>query len=50
MKSAIIIGGGFGGLTTGALLAREGMDVTVIEKNHHIGESKIGRASCRERV
>ena len=37
MKSAIIIGGGFGGLTTGALLAREGMDVTVIEKNHHIG-------------
>lgn len=37
MKSAIIIGGGFGGLTTGALLAREGMDVTVIEKNHSIG-------------
>ena len=37
MKSAIIIGGGFGGLTTGALLAREGMEVTVIEKNHNIG-------------
>ena len=37
MKSAVIIGGGFGGLTTGALLAREGMDVTVIEKNHNIG-------------
>ncbi len=37
MKSAVIIGGGFGGLTTGALLAREGMDVTVIEKNQNIG-------------
>lgn len=37
MKSVIIIGGGFGGLTTGALLAREGMRVTVIEKNMAIG-------------
>lgn len=37
MKSAIIIGGGFGGLCTGALLAREGMTVTVLEKNHSIG-------------
>ena len=37
MKSAIIIGGGFGGLTTGALLAREGMHVTVLEKNTAIG-------------
>lgn len=37
MKSAVIIGGGYGGLTTGALLAREGMYVTVLEKNHNIG-------------
>ncbi|MCR4995284.1 MAG: NAD(P)/FAD-dependent oxidoreductase [Bacteroidales bacterium] len=37
MKNVIIIGGGFGGLTTGALLAHEGLHVTVIEKNHEIG-------------
>ena len=37
MKSVIIIGGGFGGLTTGALLAREGLHVTVLEKNSEIG-------------
>ena len=37
MENVIIIGGGFGGLTTGALLAREGMRVTVIEQNRTIG-------------
>ena len=37
MKSALIIGGGFGGLVTGALLAREGFRVRVLEKNHNIG-------------
>lgn len=33
----IIIGGGLGGLTTGALLAKEGWQVTVLEKNHIVG-------------
>ena len=36
-KSIIIIGGGLGGLFTGALLAKEGYGVTVLEKNAAIG-------------
>lgn len=36
-QSAIIIGGGIGGLFTGAFLSRNGVDVTVLEKNHIIG-------------
>lgn len=36
-KDIVIIGGGLGGLTTGALLAREGCRVTVLEKNPVIG-------------
>ena len=36
-KSVIIIGGGLGGLFTGAILAKEGLQVTVIEKNAIIG-------------
>ncbi len=36
-KKVIILGGGLGGLFTGALLAREGYQVTVIEKNKTIG-------------
>ena len=49
MKTAIIIGGGLGGLFTGAILAKEGLRVTVLEKNataggglqsfHRFGES-----------
>lgn len=35
--SAVIIGGGLGGLFTGAILSKEGMKVTVIEKNAIIG-------------
>jgi all-trans-retinol 13,14-reductase len=37
MKKVIIIGGGLGGLFTGAILAKEGFDVTVLEKNSTIG-------------
>ncbi len=37
MKTVIIIGGGLGGLFTGAMLAKEGMKVTVVEKNATIG-------------
>lgn len=37
MKTAIIIGGGLGGLFTGAILAKEGFRVTVLEKNATIG-------------
>lgn len=33
----IIIGGGIGGLFSGAFLARNGMNVTVLEKNAIIG-------------
>ena len=35
--STLIIGGGLGGLVSGALLAKEGHQVTVLEKNHIIG-------------
>ena len=37
MKTAIIIGGGLGGLFTGAILAKEGLQVTVLEKNATAG-------------
>ena len=36
-NSAVIVGGGLGGLFTGAILSKEGMKVTVIEKNATIG-------------
>ena len=36
-KSVIIIGGGLGGLFTGAILAKEGLKVTILEKNTTIG-------------
>jgi 1-hydroxy-2-isopentenylcarotenoid 3,4-desaturase len=38
MKSRIVIvGAGFGGLAAAAVLARNGMDVTVLEKNDQVG-------------
>ncbi len=37
MKSVVIIGGGLGGLFTGAILAKEGLHVTVVEKNPNLG-------------
>lgn len=37
MSNVIVIGGGCGGLFTGAILAREGMHVTVVEKNATVG-------------
>lgn len=37
MKSVVIIGGGVGGLFTGAILAHEGLKVTVVEKNATLG-------------
>ncbi|MBQ9584441.1 MAG: NAD(P)/FAD-dependent oxidoreductase [Muribaculaceae bacterium] len=36
-EKVVILGGGLGGLFTGALLAREGYTVTVIEKNRTLG-------------
>ena len=36
-KTVLIIGGGLGGLVTGALLSKEGYKVTVLEKNAIIG-------------
>lgn len=37
-KTVVIIGAGLGGLFTGAILAKEGLFVKVLEKNHTIGE------------
>ena len=37
MNSVVIIGGGLGGLFCGAILAKEGLHVTVLEKNVTIG-------------
>ncbi len=37
MKKVAIIGGGLGGLFCGAILAKEGIEVTVVEKNTTIG-------------
>ena len=36
-KTVVVIGGGLGGLVSGALLAKEGFKVTVLEKNTIIG-------------
>lgn len=36
-KHVVIIGGGIGGLFTGAFLAKEGVTVTVVEKNATVG-------------
>ena len=44
-KTALIIGGGIGGLVSGALLSKEGYKVTVLEKNKAIG----GGLQCFER-
>ena len=33
MKNVVVIGSGFGGLSTAAFLARDGYNVTVLEKN-----------------
>ncbi len=44
MKKCIVIGAGFGGLSAAALLAKQGHQVTILEKN----ESAGGRASVFE--
>lgn len=36
-KTALVIGGGIGGLGTACLLAKAGMDVTILEKNEQLG-------------
>ena len=45
MKRAIVIGSGFGGISAAAFLARDGYQVTVVEKNEWVG----GRARVLER-
>ena len=37
MKKVLVIGGGFAGLSSAAFLAKEGFDVTLVEKNAEIG-------------
>ena len=37
MRTAVVIGGGLGGLFTGAILSKEGFKVTVLEKNTTVG-------------
>lgn len=44
-KKVIVVGGGIGGLAASALLAKEGFDVTVVEKNSTVG----GRARIWEK-
>jgi len=36
-KRAVVIGGGIGGLSTAALLAKAGMQVTVLERRERVG-------------
>ncbi|MGA1822312.1 MAG: phytoene desaturase family protein, partial [Thermoplasmatota archaeon] len=40
-KKVIVIGSGFGGMSAASLLARDGYDVTVIEKNDQPGGRAI---------
>ncbi|MFC7080985.1 phytoene desaturase family protein [Halorussus caseinilyticus] len=44
-RSVVVVGSGFGGLSTACYLADAGADVTVVEKNDQLG----GRASVLER-
>ncbi|MEF8902155.1 MAG: FAD-dependent oxidoreductase, partial [Halovenus sp.] len=44
-RSVVVVGGGFGGLSTAAYLAEAGADVAVVEKNDQLG----GRASRMHR-
>lgn len=48
-KKAVIIGGGLGGLSAAINLKTQNYDVTIIEKNHHLGgklhQVKLGNAS-----
>jgi phytoene desaturase len=43
-KKVIVVGGGLGGLATGALLAKDGFAVTLYEKTQMLG----GRATCKK--
>ncbi len=43
-SKVVIVGGGFGGLSTACFLADEGYEVELVEKNKHVG----GRASVLE--
>ena len=45
MKSVIVIGSGFAGLSAASFLAKEGYDVTILEKNDQLG----GRARVWEK-
>lgn len=45
MKKAVVIGGGIAGLSTAAILAKSGMDVTVLEARERTG----GRAYTFEK-
>lgn len=44
MKKVIVIGSGFAGLSSASFLAKEGYEVTLLEKNNHLG----GRAHSYE--
>lgn len=37
MKKVLIVGAGLGGLAAGVLLQTKGFDVTIVEKNEHVG-------------
>ena len=42
-KSAIIVGGGIGGLVTAGKLAKEGLQVTLLEQNEQVGPRSNGQ-------
>jgi len=48
MKKVVVIGGGLGGLSSAISLAAKGFDVTLLEKNSHLGgklmQVKLGDA------
>ena len=46
---AIIVGGGLGGLITGGLLAKKGMETLIVEKNPFLG-GRCRRAVRRARL
>ena len=45
---AIIVGAGHNGLTTGAFLAKAGLDVVCVEKNDYIGGATVSRNLFRD--
>jgi hypothetical protein len=46
-KKAVVIGGGIGGLVTAGRLARDGLDVTLLEQNSEVSPVDLGQQRNR---